>query len=726
MAKQWIAGAAAVVLLGGCRVPPRTVTEGTAVAAARLPKRQVEVPVELDDGEAIADGLDLYLAATPPRSMSLPRLRSRLSAALARRLGGSPGDDTLRDIFESALVLIRRPEPVSGETADIALLGAPGTLPKELRGLLLRLARLVLDRFEPRGEVGWSLLGHAVAAYLGQDAESHAKRFAEILEWLAATRAQKGDEARFSTVLSQLEKTAGKFPSPLVLSELRRWSRRAFSVRDLPDLEPSLVCAAPPLLRGDPAAALAAVSARRRPDKVLERLLKRVVAKDAVAADYDALAAFYREDLPRVSEMVCRLAAVRFPKSALPWSCLGDLARKDGFVLRAMADYERALRLSSDWRTVYNKLAMVYMSRLAKLLERQDFRRADRLIALSIAFHKAASTRWPASPLDVDMASVYYATGQARAFRGDMAGAEQAYGASLKYRRRGDALVELGNIAFWRAKYRKALEYYKQALESVPDDGRRIYWLSRVALPMALCHRRLGNRRQARFVLVKAAGSILRLSTLLKDKTLRAGLLVSAAEIVDELGRRDHALRLLDIAVDTTHDIETIYPRVMTFYVSRGLVDQALDTYTRATTKQVAEYHRAYSTFWVLNLGRRCKVEPVRLSAAKAGLDAFHGHHWYDRLAAWMRGELTDTQVAKYAKRPGDRLELTYYRAMKYLSSGRVEDARRLWHAIKRTNMYVYFEYQMADWYLRHGAPCSNEGQGRSGSIRVPLSAGGK
>ena len=574
-----------------------------------------------------------------------------------------------------------------------------------VRKVLLRGAALVLERFEPRGDVSWSLLGHAVAAYLGRRSGFHEKRLLEILDWLAATRAQKGPGARVAVVLSQLHSTAGRFPSPLVISALKRWGIEATKSGD-PALEPSLTVAAAPMLSGDIDGALAAVSALPRPDKLLRSLLERTVARAAKPADYLALSRFYQEDHPRVSEMVCRLAVVRFRKSAVPWFCLGELAEAENFSLRAMADYERALRLDPDWWAVWNKLAVVYMSRIATMVGRQDFGKAKQFLHYAVDFHKAAQVRYPTKPLEVDMSNVYYVSGQSLAAQGNMAGAARAYLSALKYQRRPDVLVELGHIAFWQRRYRKALAYYKKAIEAVPDDGRRIYWLSKMALFMARCHRRLGDRRQARFVLVKAAGSILRLSTLLRDKTIRAGLLVSVAEIVDALGRRDHALRLLDIAVDTTGKLEAIYSRVMTFYVSRGLVDQALDLYTRVTTQQIAEYHRAYSTFWVLDLGRRCQVEPVRLSAARSTLDSLRGHHWYDRLAAWMRGDLSDAQVAKYAKRPGDRLELLYYRAMKYLGSGRVEEAKRLWHEIEKTDMYVYFEYQMADWFLRHGAPC--------------------
>ncbi len=708
MLNRYIVCLGAVVMgLSACRPPSKTVTEGTRVALPPPPDRAQATFGDLSRREGLEDGLQRYLAGDCKGAAESTALRRALAEALAKRLTPHCSDDVVLSVWDGTLALLHSPDPSPQRGGRVSLLGAPGSVPSPLKKLALDVSRRILDRFEIRGDVEQSLVAHAVRAYFGDSSQVHVRRFSEILDWLAKTKGRTTPAGRAAASLPVLTKVAGRFPSPLVLTMLRRYARLSVGARTESEVSPSVVAAMGPLLAGDVTGALRAVEALPRPDKLLVALLRALSVDTAVAADFLALSRFFEHKYPFVSEVVCRMSAVRFPKAAEGWFCLGALAEGSKSVLRALVAYDRAVHLNPGWKAVWDKLAKLYMMRLGTLVERQDFDAVGRLVALNVKLHRAAMMRWPADPLEVGMAWVYFADAQARAARGDMVGAMKAYARSLKYQRRPSAFVEMGNIEFWRGRYRNALKYYGKALDAVPDDGRRVYWLSKVARSIALCHQRLGQKRQARFVLIKAAGSILRLATLIRDKNLRAKLLVETAYVVDTMGRRDHALRLLEIAVDTTDDLESIFPRVMTFYVSRGLVDQALDMYTRASTKDVAEYHRAYATFWVLNLGKRCGVELVRLSAANKALAAFKGTHWYDRLAAWMRGELNDAQVAKYAKRPGDRLELTYYRAMRALGAGRLEEAKSFWHQIKKTDMYVYFEYQMADWYLRHGAPCA-------------------
>ena len=66
----------------------------------------------------------------------------------------------------------------------------------------------------------------------------------------------------------------------------------------------------------------------------------------------------------------------------------------------------------------------------------------------------------------------------------------------------------------------------------------------------------------------------------------------------------------MDIAPERT----STYADAIAFAVSRGLVDDALDFYSRAVVRDsVTEYMKTYITLWILDLGRRCGVESVKL-----------------------------------------------------------------------------------------------------------------
>jgi len=686
----------------------------------RLPRQADWQVHRVTDPESYRDALELYRAGAPKARTDFVRVSllryaaSKIHAELAMR-AGQAGFDRFVEMIE----VLRNPDSTGHGAVASRVFPPAGTFSATVKTIIVKAARQVLSTFQPRGDLEKVLVARGALEYLGDHPAEQRQRIRAVIQWMNRTR-RAGGQVSVTRVLGRV---VGRIPTPFML-ELDAWNVGRFVGAALaapvghagPTGSASVgqglafVLARPYLLSGDWAkakAALAGLPSMRGRDPLLATLLDHAMAKQAVPADYMALSDYYSEEAPTVAEVVCRRAASRFPRSAQPWFCLSNLARRSGQSLRALVDCERAVRRRPVWRHAWDQLAGLYMDRLRVLIGRQDMKAVRHTVRLALDVQTSARKRWPGHPLSVDTSSVYYAAGTAQTAAGDMAGALGSFSAALRYRNLVQARMEMGNILFWQEKYAKAVDAYRAAILAAPKGGEGVFWLGKAAVNLARSLKRLGRVDQARRVLIRAGGNLLRLTTLVRNRNVRSSLLVTEAFIVDELGRRKQAIRLLKVAVDQARKVGPIYSEALTFAVTRGLTELTLDIYNRAMArKSVSEYHKAYATFWLLELGKRCGIEPIRLDAAMTTLHNLKGNKWYDKLAAWYRGTLTTKELSRFVDAPGKKVEFLFYQSMRALDAGHLDRAKTLWREIKKTGMYVYFEYKMADWYLRHGPSC--------------------
>ncbi|MCD6496772.1 MAG: tetratricopeptide repeat protein [Deltaproteobacteria bacterium] len=675
----------------------------------------------ITDAESYNDALELYRAGVS--TVHNDRVRTQLITYAGSKIGpelaAGAGQNGF-DRFVEMIDVLRNADPTGKGNVAATFFPSSRVFPAAVRSILVKAARQVLATFQPRGDLEKVFVARGILEYLGDHPAKQRRRIRALINWMDRAR-RAGGQVSVARVLGRVIEW---IPTPFMV-ELDAWNvgrsvgavLAAASVahagagsRTVLGDGVAFALARPYLLAGNWAkakAALAGLPPHRGRDPLLASLIDHAMAKGAVPADFVTLSDYYREEAPTVAEVVCRTAAGRFPRSAQPWFCLAKLALRRGQPLRALVDCERAVRRRPSWRRAWDQLAGLYMDRIRVLIERQDMKGVHRTVRLALDVESKARKRWPGHPLSVGMSTVYYAAGTAQTAAGDMMGALGSFAAALRYRNFVQARMEIGNIFFWKEKYKKAIDAYKAAILAAPKGGEGVYWLGKAAVNLARSLKRLGRVDQARQVLIRAGGNLLRLTTLVRNRDVRASLLVTEAFIVDALGRRKQAIRLLKVAVDQARKVGPIYSEALTFAVTRGLTELTLDIYNRAMAKKsVSEYHKAYATFWLLELGKRCGIEPIRLDAAMTLLRKLKGHKWYHRLAAWFRGEMTTKALSRFADAPGKKVEFLFYQSMRALDAGHIEQAKTLWREIKKTGMYVYFEYRMADWYLRHGPSC--------------------
>ncbi|HLK92236.1 MAG TPA: BTAD domain-containing putative transcriptional regulator [Polyangia bacterium] len=203
-----------------------------------------------------------------------------------------------------------------------------------------------------------------------------------------------------------------------------------------------------------------------------------------------------------------------------------------------------------------------------------------------------------------------------------------------------------------------------------------------------------------------------------KNVTEAAEATVEVGKLLYLLGRRGEALQRFDDAIEADDDRDQSYIDIVAFLVQAGETDAALSVYHRGLARPgraVSEYVKIYTSLWVLDLTRRTnKVGDPKAEAYLRTLDERHGELRPHRGAAWSRllgryavGKIPYEQALQAANTTGKRAEIYFYEAMRRLEEGKSDDAHQLWQKVLETQMFSFFEFEMASRYLRTGAPIS-------------------
>ena len=158
-------------------------------------------------------------------------------------------------------------------------------------------------------------------------------------------------------------------------------------------------------------------------------------------------------------------------------------------------------------------------------------------------------------------------------------------------------------------------------------------------------------------------------------------------------------------AVDADSNETSVYSDVISFLVTRGLYEDALDAYHRALGRdEVTDYMKVYSSIWMLDLAAIRGLGADTL--AQKYLDqASKGTRWFHQLARFKSGKSTYAETMKAADTRGKRAEAYFYEGMNRYAKGEKRDGDKLLRQVIATQMLGFFEYDMATWYLRNGPP---------------------
>lgn len=719
---------APLVLAGACAphaTPPPVHPSAATISAT--PVKRIVTEDDYNTARPEYDALPIGAADRGERraalaGYSLKQVRDDLDR-------GHPED--AYDAFKQALTLWDAAELWSGKVG--------GPTSDELRDGAARVERA----FKKRGAHEEVLVALAVEMALQPDDAAARARYAEVTGWLRAGGATENElgatlDGR-GRVVDDLETVARLWPSPFVVGELTRlyFERHEASLtssesgslrrRRGGDLRALLQGGGRPstaydlsrlylrVSRPDAAAAeLAKIKTPQPGDDQIRLLVEHYAGKGAQPSDAINVAMLMAQghDDYDVAERVCTDAAQRFPQAAEPHLCAGQIAMGRERLVVAMREFEAARQLQPGNRDVWQQLARLWERRLVAFAndENLDVTQLEPQLKKVEAFHAAAQKQFPGEPLHPSLAGALFEVGRGYYNVGRLQKAMEYLERSVGTEPSATAMELMGQIRLKKGDVKEAIALFErgigiaaQAAQKDPNErAGEIYWRARLRRNVGDAYEALGdggNAETARRSAIADWDTLAGIG-LTPDGKAEAG--VERAKLFYMIGDRDQSLAAFESAIDAAPDRGSTYADVIAFLVPRGELDEALDAYHRALGRnEVTEYLKVYCSLWIVDLARRAKqpVDPL----ASAYLLSTDGGKWYDDLARWATGRETDPQMLARVDTPAKKAESSYYRAMRAAEAGDLDTAKKLWREVVDTDMMAFFEYDMAQMFLRLG-----------------------
>ena len=694
---------AQALILGACAT---TGSGGEGGTTPPVPK----ITTDEDFGEARAD----YTALPPGgraswRKALLAYLEPRVDSLLAKN-----SDDAV-EVFKNACSLfdpeeLEKPEP----DPTLAKLG-------------VKLA----EAYSKRGAEEPVILGLAVAATLDSGLRP---RWDERLKWIADFEASSSGEAhRYGKLIESLEGAVRLWPAPLVVDKLGelymlrheallkaiRKGAHGGAAEMIEGQEPNATHTAYNLARlylrvrhpERAEEAVAKVADQPGDDPLLRGLIKRFrnasEAKDVI----DLAKYFIREDPGdrEVAMRVCMAGVQKFPKAPEPRICAAEMAvstmtARAPLAIKLLAE---AVKLSPTDRSAAETLVKLRFLRLqAKLGEEKAKVDAALPEAEDLAkFIEEEEQKVGGKPFEPSVGDVWLEIGQGYYNAGAAKEAEEYLKKAVEKRPSWKAWQYLGLIRLKHRQYDDALAMFDKGLAAPTRALQEAIDLrAQVLRDKADALDRTGKTGDAKSARETALEAWTQLLALVQTPNDAARIQLERGKLMYELGQKRDSIDAFEKAIDFAPQRPETYADVIAFLVPRGHLNEALDAYHRALGRaDVTDYVKVYASLWVIDLAEREKEQPDPL--AETYLRTVDGNRWFNELARWRSGRMSWQELIGKADTPGKQAEAYFYQAQRLLSGGKEDEARELWKKVLSTDMMAFFEFEMADYYLRKGAP---------------------
>jgi len=732
---------ALIALVGGCAHTAKT--PPSSAGASITPAGPVsKIDSEEEYGTARGE-YDALMVQSPER---VPR-RAALEAWLGKQLNEALDRGHLEEAYEQLkqATTLWDPEELAGKVKD--------------NGLYDNAVRIE-RAFKKRGAHEEVLVALVVEMKLRPSDASVRARYDEVVGWLRAGGATESEISGATVdgrgrVIEDLETVARLWPSPFVVDELTRLyferhdaagndplglRRNPRSSRNnVNDLRALLQGAPRPstaydltrlYLRIDkPEEAVAKMNLIKTPqpgDEQIKKLIEHWASKQATPGDAINVAGLLAQghDDADVAERVCVDATARFPSAPEPHLCAGQIAMARDQLVVAMREFEAARQLQPGNREIWQRLARLWEKRLFALVsdEQPDLAQLEPQLKKVEAFHAAAQKQFPNEPLKVTMAGALFEVGRGYYNAGHMQKAIEFFERSVAVEPRVDTLEQMAMIKLKKGEPKEAVSLFERAI-AVPKSEKveQVYWSAKLRRELADAYEAAGDGAAAETTRKAALADwdqLAQIGTLSVDGRAESG--IERAKLYYQLGDRDQSIASFESAIDAAPDRGGTYADVIAFLVPRGELDEALDAYHRALGRnEVTEYLKVYCSLWIVDLARRAKqpVDPL----ASSFLASTDGGKWYDDLARWATGRETEQQMMARVDTPAKKAESSYYRAMRAVEAGDNDQAKRLWKEVVDTDMMAFFEYDMAQMFLKLGSAPAHPLLKSKGTYKPPV-----
>lgn len=456
--------------------------------------------------------------------------------------------------------------------------------------------------------------------------------------------------------------------------------------------------------------ALAATGFGADPE-VLARL-GSALSQTAVAGDWLALEAIFHvegdDDAPsdwHAALRTAEAAIARFPQSAEAHAALAMAASQTGNAQLSIAHLEEALKLDPSRRAEAEKLAELYQYRVSQLAFSERPQAAKKVLDRWTRLAESSAKRWPDKPLSPDLADAYATMGGALVSLGQLDEAEGYLHRALKIRPTFAALESLGTVALKQGQAQKAITHFERALTLPVADASAQFDRNRVVRLCGEAYIAAGNASRAREYFSAALKNWQTLRKRLPNmpESYLADSWIETGKLKWALADRDGALAAFSEAIAADPDGASVHADIVAFLIIRGEYDRALEIYHAALSSYgVSDYFKVYMSLWLVAEARREKRPPDPI--AESYLASREGKLWHDALARYASGREDLAQLEAAAKSRGQRAELLYYRAVLTEAGRNPQKTQALLEGVVRSDMILFFEYDMARHWLDEGA----------------------
>jgi tetratricopeptide (TPR) repeat protein len=676
-----------------------------------------DAPYELDDDLDLAEQTDRLAAA--PAGEPRDALRREVAAALVRRLDHQLARNRLDrvDIVVRQLVLLWQEDPAA-MAGDLA-----GDLPS-LRKARAALARAGLDR---ETALVLAILAVADTAHTA----AHRDELEQVVEYAENLGvARMGPLGLGSGTIHVLEPIVTRAPaSPLTDRYVGALVARA----NLADAALT-AAAASGKLPDSPAIRVAfragrdiavALAIAHRSDEIgrtvaglagvgrirtLEEAARDAAGADATAVEWAALARALRQghdgkdDDPgaaRAALTVCLDALVRFPDNPLLLGAAAghayDLDRLD----QPIALLERARAADPRDAELADRLTSHYRERLGRLTHGDRPHAARARLEELRRFYAEIDGAFPDHQWSSTWAEALAAYGRGLAAVGELAAARSELDRSVRLAPNIEALETLGTIALKLGEFDVARRHLERGAGLGGDEPAAQYQRAKLLRLAGDAARGAGDSASAMRRWHEALEIWARLGETVDLPPHLAGeRFAEIGKLFWGLGMRDEALENFARAIEADPGGAESHVQIIAYMIMQDEVDRARDVFYDALgSDRVSDYHKVYLCLWIVAEDRRNGRPDDRLASEYlAGRD---GPLWYDDVARLATGRATVEALDARATTRARRAELTYYRAVLGPAAQDPGEVRRLLEDVVRTDMVLFFEYDMARRQLR-------------------------
>lgn len=712
---------APLLLVGACAHGPKaTSPAASAGAAAAAPSGPVKPILSEDDYNAARPEYDALSLHAPERGARRQALLAYNVKALREALDHGHAEEAYEQLKQAA-TLFDPDELADGKLRDDALHDAAARLE---------------HAFKKRGAHEEVLVALAIEMALQPGDAAARARYDQVAGWLRAGGVIESDSGLpvdgRGRVIDDLEVVARLWPSPFVVDQLTRLyvernesgavadpfalgrRRRGGDLRAIlqggahPSVAYDLARLYLRVSRPDDAVLkMRAIKTPQPADVEVTKLIERYASKQAVPSDAINVAMLLAQshDDADVAQRVCVDAAQRFPQAPDPHLCAGEIANARDQLVVAMREFEAARQVQPANRKIWEQLAMLWQQRLFMIAndEKQDVAQLEPQLKKVEAFHAAAQKQFPGEPLKPSLAGALFEVGRGYYNAGRVGKAMEFLERSVGVEPQATTLELMGQIRLKKGEAKEAVALFERGI-AVPkgEKPEEAYWRAKLRRDLGDAFDLLGDSASAETARKSALADWDILAGIGLSQGGKAEAGIERAKLYYQLGDRDQSLANFESAIDAAPDRGSTYADVIAFLVPRGELDEALDAYHRALGRnEVTEYLKVYCSLWIVDLARRAKqpVDPL----ASSYLSSTDGGKWYDDLARWATGRETEQQLLSHVDTPAKRAEAAYYRAMRAVESGDNDTAKKLWKEVVDTDMMAFFEFDMAQMFLRGG-----------------------